>query len=183
MKRFVNEARASGCSGAVSELRLVDLVGLADPQIARFWAAGDVAGLRAHILRDVRPTFLTLNPSPTGGTLGQPVTVASSLTDISSIPAAPIANANVTFTLGNSACAAVTDINGLASCVVTPSATGLLSLNAVFQGTANYVGSTASVAFNALGPVAPPPPPSNKCPSCLPSCAHRSAGTLNLTPV
>ena len=109
-------------------------------------------------------TFLTLNPSPTGGTLGQPVTVASSLTDISSIPAAPIANANVTFTLGNSACAAVTDINGLASCVVTPSATGLLSLNAVFQGTANYVGSTASVAFNALGPVAPPPPPSNKCP-------------------
>ena len=48
--------------------------------------------------------------------------------------------------------------------MVTPSATGLLSLNAVFQGTANYVGSTASVAFNALGPVAPPPPPSNKCP-------------------
>lgn len=97
-------------------------------------------------------TFLTLNPSPTGGTLGQAVTVAASLTDISSTPAAPIANANVTFTLGNSACAGVTDANGLASCMVTPAGTGLLSLSAAFQATANYVGSTASVAFNVRAP-------------------------------
>ena len=97
-------------------------------------------------------TFLTLNPSPTGGTLGQAVTVAASLTDISSTPAAPIANANVTFTLGNSACAGVTDANGLASCMVTPAGTGLLSLRAAFQATANYVGSTASVAFNVRAP-------------------------------
>jgi pro-kumamolisin-like protein/Big-like domain-containing protein len=110
-------------------------------------------------------TFLTLNPSPTVGTVGQPVTVASSLTDISSIPAAPIANANVTFTLGNSSCAGVTDATGLASCTVIPNTAGLLRLTAAFPGTANYLASTASVAFNALGPVAPPPPPpQNKCP-------------------
>jgi hypothetical protein len=110
-------------------------------------------------------TFLTLNPSPTVGTVGQPVTVASSLTDISSIPAAPIANANVTFTLGNSSCAGVTDANGLASCTVIPNTAGLLRLTAAFPGTANYIASNASVPFNSLGPVAPPPPPpSNKCP-------------------
>ncbi|TWF77382.1 hypothetical protein FHX44_113291 [Pseudonocardia hierapolitana] len=51
-----------GGAALVSDLRLVDVVGLADPRIARFWAAGDTAGLRTHILREVRPTFLTLNP-------------------------------------------------------------------------------------------------------------------------
>jgi hypothetical protein len=51
-----------GGAALVSDLRLVDVVGLADPRIARFWAAGDTEGLRAHILREVRPTFLTLNP-------------------------------------------------------------------------------------------------------------------------
>jgi hypothetical protein len=51
-----------GGAALVSDLRLVDVVGLADPRIARFWAAGDTEGLRVHILREVRPTFLTLNP-------------------------------------------------------------------------------------------------------------------------
>lgn len=51
-----------GGAALVSDLRLVDIVGLADRRIARFWAAGDIEGLRSHILRDVRPTFLTLNP-------------------------------------------------------------------------------------------------------------------------
>ncbi|GAA5126987.1 hypothetical protein [Pseudonocardia adelaidensis] len=51
-----------GGAALVSDLRLVDVVGLADERIARFWAAGDLAGLRTHILREVRPTFLTLNP-------------------------------------------------------------------------------------------------------------------------
>jgi hypothetical protein len=51
-----------GGAALVSNLRLVDIVGLADGRIARFWAAGDIAGLRTHLLRDVRPTFLTLNP-------------------------------------------------------------------------------------------------------------------------
>jgi hypothetical protein len=107
-------------------------------------------------------TFLGLNTSPTAGSAGQPATVTASLTDISSTPPVPIANANVTFTLGKSACPAVTDANGLASCMVIPAAGGLLSLNATFQGTPNYVGSTASVGFNARGQAGPPPAP--KCP-------------------
>jgi hypothetical protein len=51
-----------GGAALVSDLRLVDMVGLTDRRIARFWATGDTAGLRAHLLHDVRPTFLTLNP-------------------------------------------------------------------------------------------------------------------------
>jgi hypothetical protein len=58
-----------GGAALVSELRVVDMVGLADRRIARFWAAGDMAGLRDHLLGEVRPTFVTLNPDwarPTG---------------------------------------------------------------------------------------------------------------------
>jgi hypothetical protein len=50
-----------GGAALVSDLRLVDMVGLADERIARFWAAGDLPGLRTHLLREVRPTFLTIN--------------------------------------------------------------------------------------------------------------------------
>jgi hypothetical protein len=102
-------------------------------------------------------TFLALSASPTGGTLGQPVTVMASLADISVTPPVVIANANVTLTLDKSSCGAVTDANGVASCTVTPDAGGLLSLNAAFQGTSNYVGSTASTAFNARATVTSPP--------------------------
>jgi hypothetical protein len=58
-----------GGAALVSQLRVVDMVGLADRRIARFWAAGDMAGLRDHLLGEVRPTFVTLNPDwarPTG---------------------------------------------------------------------------------------------------------------------
>ncbi|GAA0936753.1 hypothetical protein GCM10009559_29390 [Pseudonocardia zijingensis] len=51
-----------GGAALVSDLRLVDLVGLADERIARYWAAGDLEGLRTHLLTEVRPTFITLNP-------------------------------------------------------------------------------------------------------------------------
>jgi hypothetical protein len=51
-----------GGAALVSNLRMVDIVGLADRRIAQFWAVGDITGLRTHLLRDVRPTFLTLNP-------------------------------------------------------------------------------------------------------------------------
>jgi hypothetical protein len=51
-----------GGAALVSDLRVVDMVGLADRRIARFWAAGDMAGLRDHFFDAVRPTFVTLNP-------------------------------------------------------------------------------------------------------------------------
>jgi hypothetical protein len=50
-----------GGAALVSALRVVDVVGLADSRIARFWRARDMAGLRDHVFEEVRPTFLTLN--------------------------------------------------------------------------------------------------------------------------
>jgi hypothetical protein len=38
---------------------VVDMAGLAEPTIARFWRDGDMAGLRDHVFDDVRPTFIT----------------------------------------------------------------------------------------------------------------------------
>jgi hypothetical protein len=51
-----------GGAALVSDLRVVDVAGLADRRIARFWRTGDMAGLRDHVFDEVRPTFLTLNP-------------------------------------------------------------------------------------------------------------------------
>jgi hypothetical protein len=43
-----------------SRLQFVDLAGLTDPVIAGYWASGDMAGLRDHLLDGVRPTFVRL---------------------------------------------------------------------------------------------------------------------------
>ncbi|OZM82334.1 hypothetical protein [Pseudonocardia sp. MH-G8] len=51
-----------GGAALVSDLRVVDMAGLADRRIAGYWAAQDMAGLRDHLLDEVRPTFLTTNP-------------------------------------------------------------------------------------------------------------------------
>jgi hypothetical protein len=48
-----------GGAALVSDQRVVDMVGLADRHIARYWAAGDKAGLRDHVFDSVRPTFVT----------------------------------------------------------------------------------------------------------------------------
>lgn len=50
-----------GGAALTSTLRIVDLVGLADPRIAGFWADEDMAGLRDHLFDEVRPTFVTIN--------------------------------------------------------------------------------------------------------------------------
>jgi hypothetical protein len=58
-----------GGAAMVSDLRVVDMAGLADRPIARFWRTDDMAGLRDHILDEVRPTFITVNADwaePTG---------------------------------------------------------------------------------------------------------------------
>lgn len=47
-----------GGSALVSNLRIVDLVGLADARIADYWAANDMTGLRDHVFNEVRPTFI-----------------------------------------------------------------------------------------------------------------------------
>ncbi len=96
-------------------------------------------------------TFLTLNPSPTSGTVNLPVNVVASLTDVSANPAVSLANQTVTFTLSNgSTCTAVTNTQGLASCSLTPSQAGSSTLTAAVAASSQYVASTASVGFNVL---------------------------------
>ncbi len=48
-----------GGSSLTSRLHLVDLSGLADARIARFWQDDDMSGLRDYVLEDLRPTFVT----------------------------------------------------------------------------------------------------------------------------
>jgi hypothetical protein len=47
-----------GGSSLTSRLHLVDLSGLADARIARFWQDDDMSGLRDYLLEDLRPTFV-----------------------------------------------------------------------------------------------------------------------------
>ncbi|WP_197377117.1 hypothetical protein [Mycolicibacterium baixiangningiae] len=49
-----------GGSSLTSRLRFIDFAGLADAQIAGYWQRDDMAGLRDHVLADVRPTFVRL---------------------------------------------------------------------------------------------------------------------------
>jgi len=104
-----------------------------------FWAPG------------VHSTFLTLNPSPGGGTVNTPVTVIASLTDLSVSPAAPLSGESVSLTLENDTCIATTDVNGLASCAVTPTTVGTSTLTASFLGNSSYLPSSDSKGFNVSG--------------------------------
>lgn len=49
-----------GGSSLTSRLRFVDLSGLADRRIARFWQNDDPAGLRGYVFDELRPTFIRL---------------------------------------------------------------------------------------------------------------------------
>ncbi|MGE0825074.1 MAG: protease pro-enzyme activation domain-containing protein [Candidatus Binatia bacterium] len=104
-------------------------------------------------------TFLTLNPSPKGGSSGQPVTVMASLTDSSVVPSAPVIGEAVNFTLGSAQCFGSTNVQGIATCQLVPSVTGMGTLTATFAGSGQFVESTDSVGFNVL--VA--------APSCVPT--------------
>jgi hypothetical protein len=49
-----------GGTSLTSRLRFVDLSGLADRRIARFWQTDDMSGLRDYIFDDIDPTFIKL---------------------------------------------------------------------------------------------------------------------------
>jgi hypothetical protein len=104
-------------------------------------------------------TFLTLNPSPQGGTVNQPVTVLASLSDVSAAPIAPLGGQSVIFTLGNASCSAVTTAKGTASCQLTPSQLGTNTLTATFASNSQYVEASDSVAFHVLAAVVATPVP------------------------
>src|SRR5262249_3874440 len=116
-------------------------------------------------------TFLTLNPSPTGGRVGTPVTLTASLNDTSANAA--VANATVNFTLGDLSCVGITDSNGIASCTVTPDHPGLSTLRATSPATGQYLGATAAVSFTTLAAVAGP---------TLATSPSPSSGPLGTTP-
>jgi hypothetical protein len=104
-------------------------------------------------------TFLTLNPSPTGGAPGQPISVRASLSDTSVQPPAPVAGAGIDFVLGSARCSGPTDPQGLAACQITPGDAGKQTLAATFAGTARLLPASDAVGFTVLGTSAPPPPP------------------------
>jgi kumamolisin len=96
-------------------------------------------------------TFLTLNPSPTGGTVNAPVNVIASLTDLSVNPVAPLAGESVSFSLDGDTCFGSTGANGIASCAVTPATIGLGTLTASFAGNSQYLPATTSKGFSVSG--------------------------------
>ena len=110
------------------------------------WAAGE------HV------TFLSLNPSPAGGTLNKQLIVTASLTDVSATPAAPVANQVVNFTLDGGTCTATTDVKGIASCSLTPFILGGGTLTASFAGTNQLIPATASIGFNTMAVAIEPLP-------------------------
>jgi hypothetical protein len=124
-------------------------------------------------------TFLTLNPSPQAGTVNQPVTVVASLSDVSVSPIAALAGQSITFTLGGSACTAVTNNAGIASCPVTPTQVGTSLLTASFAGGSGSVGVTTSVAFNVSAAVTTTPPPTVTIAVNPTSIAQGSSATLS----
>jgi hypothetical protein len=97
-------------------------------------------------------TFLTLNPSPTGGVPGASTTVIASLTNNSVSPPSPVAGASIAFALGTAQCGGTTDAGGLATCQLTPAAIGATSLQATFAGTADLAAASASVGFDVTCP-------------------------------
>ena len=111
-------------------------------------------------------TFLTLNLSPTGSAPGQPVTVTANLTDISDNPSAALAGQSVNFTIGGAGCGAATNSSGDASCQITPSGSGLMTLAANFPGTAQYNASSDSKPFSVVAPEAATPIHSDRDRDC-----------------
>lgn len=104
-------------------------------------------------------TFLSLNLSSKGGTVGQPVTLVASVSDVSQTPATPVSGQTISFSLGGDSCSATTNSNGKASCSITPSAAGTETLSASFGGTTALVASNASTGFTVVKAPAPAPTP------------------------
>jgi hypothetical protein len=103
-------------------------------------------------------SYLTLNLSPKGGTVGKAVSVLGSLVDITSAPATVVSGQTVSFALGGATCTATTDSNGNATCALTPTRAGIDSLTAKFEGTPDLGPSSDAKGFLTAVPLAPPAP-------------------------
>ncbi len=102
-------------------------------------------------------TFLTLNASPSSAPASQLVTVTANLTDLSANPPVVVPDETVNFTIGGIGCGGTTDSKGNASCQITPSGSGLMTLAADFPGTGTFNPSSDTKGFTVV--VASPPTP------------------------
>jgi len=102
-------------------------------------------------------TFLTLNGSPSSSVPSQLVTVTANLTDLSATPPGILPGETVNFTIGGVGCGATTDSKGNASCQITPSGGGLMTLAANFPGTGSLNPSSDSRAFTVFAPTSSTP--------------------------
>ncbi|MGH7878039.1 MAG: hypothetical protein ACREQD_00930, partial [Candidatus Binataceae bacterium] len=131
-------------------------------------------------------TFLTLNASPVTATMGQSITLAANLTDVSAKPVAALAGQSVNFSLnGAAACSATTDANGNASCPTTATGSGIQTLAADFTGVpSQFIASSDTKGLNVLAPPLPTPtatptPTTTPTPTATPTPV---AGALRISP-
>ncbi|MGC1678689.1 MAG: protease pro-enzyme activation domain-containing protein [Candidatus Binataceae bacterium] len=104
-------------------------------------------------------TFVSLNPSPSTGSVNQSVNLVASLTDVSSSPAAALEGQEISFALGGSSCGGTSNASGIATCAASAGSAGTKTLSASFAGTSQYVASNAAVGFNVIAPAVVTPTP------------------------
>jgi hypothetical protein len=121
-------------------------------------------------------SVLSLNASPQGAIVNQPVTLVASLADGSASPVAALSGQAVSFTLGGATCTATTGTTGLASCAITPTQAGSTTLTASFAGGSQVTAATGSIGFRVS--VAPAPPPTVTIAVSPTSIAAGGAATL-----
>ena len=110
--------------------------------------------------------------------------MTANLTDQSASPQVALAGETVNFTIGGVGCGATTDSNGNASCQITPSGTGLMTLAANFPGTSQYNPSSDSRAFTVVAPTSPTPTPTATATATATPTATPTpvVGKLKITP-
>ncbi|NNM60696.1 MAG: hypothetical protein HKM03_00845, partial [Steroidobacteraceae bacterium] len=89
-------------------------------------------------------TFIGLNQNPDSDTAGTPITLTGTLVDVSASPAAALSSQTIEFTLDGQSCSAATDGTGTGSCAVTPTTSGVATLNAAFVGGTAYMAAQAT---------------------------------------
>jgi hypothetical protein len=118
-------------------------------------------------------TFVTLNGSPTSAPASQLVTVTANLTDLSANPPVALSGETVNFTIDGVGCGATTDSRGNASCQLTPSGTGLMTLAANFPGGGSLNPSSDTKEFLVVVPASATP---------TPTATATATATATLTP-
>ncbi len=127
-------------------------------------------------------TAVTLNLSPTTGSTGQPVTLVANLTDISQSPVVALSGRQISFTLGSTGCSGATDSKGNASCQVTPTGAGVMTMTATFAGVSGQFNpSSDSKFFNLVSPPVIPTPVPTATPTLRPTASPTASPTAQPT--